>query len=230
MSGNSDKFSMQSVGSRHQFSIAVVLISIIPLLALAYVIVNNLLRAGSIDVAGMKTLIGVGVGVVITMCLGYIMLLKYPINIIRLKKYLHDIAEGEIPGDVTLIKDENDLADIERSMKRIIEQTEERIKTIKEQQDQLLDSERNRVMLESVGAACHHLAQPTTVIVSYLEMMKMQGVPDSMAPMIEECLTSAESMREIIGRLQDVAEYSTESYVEAEKKDGGEIRTRIIKI
>jgi DNA-binding NtrC family response regulator len=51
-------------------------------------------------------------------------------------------------------------------------QTRRMRETIRRQQDELLESERHRVMIESLGAACHHMGQPATVILAYLELMR----------------------------------------------------------
>lgn len=86
---------------------------------------------------------------------------------------------------------------------------------IKEQRETLLDAERQRVMMESVGAACHHFAQPLTTMLSNLQMLaKDEGIEESdKRVMIQQCLGAAEMMREILNKFQQVSEYRTRPYL-----------------
>ncbi len=86
---------------------------------------------------------------------------------------------------------------------------------IEEQRRALLDAERQRVMMESVGAACHHFAQPLTTMLSHLQMLaRGDGIEESQKKlMIEQCLRSAEIMRTILNKFQEVREYRTRPYL-----------------
>jgi two-component system sensor histidine kinase/response regulator len=86
---------------------------------------------------------------------------------------------------------------------------------IKEQREALLDAERQRVMMESVGAACHHFAQPLTTMLSNLQLLsKNEGVEESDRKlMLEQCLRAAEMMRMILNKFQQVSEYRTRPYL-----------------
>ena len=84
---------------------------------------------------------------------------------------------------------------------------------IEQQQKNLIDAERHRVMFESLGAACHHLGSPTTVIVAYLEMMKNLEKSPEMLAMIDECIKAAGILADVLKRLQQVNTYRTESYI-----------------
>ena len=81
-------------------------------------------------------------------------------------------------------------------------------------------AERQRVMVESLGAACHHLGQPATVLLASLELMTR--VPNQDRAVTEELLASsmeaAESLREMLHELNDMteSEYRTTTYM-----DGG---------
>lgn len=84
-------------------------------------------------------------------------------------------------------------------------------------------AERQRVMMESLGAACHHLGQPATVLLASLELLAR--VKPSDAAMSNELLQSsiqaAESMREMLHNLNDITEYRTKSYIEAQPSEEG---------
>jgi two-component system sensor histidine kinase/response regulator len=86
---------------------------------------------------------------------------------------------------------------------------------IEEQRKALLDAERQRVMMESVGAACHHFAQPLTTMLSYLQMLaKGEGIEESKKSlMFEQCLRATENMKVILNRFQEVREYRTRPYL-----------------
>lgn len=86
---------------------------------------------------------------------------------------------------------------------------------IEEQHAALLDAERQRVMMESVGAACHHFAQPLTTMLSNLEMLaRGEGIDESdRSLMLQQCLRAAEMMRMILNKFQHVREYRTRPYL-----------------
>ena len=85
-------------------------------------------------------------------------------------------------------------------------------KTIEEQQRELLDAERHRVMIQSLGAACHHIGQPATVISAYLDIMKQQEKSPELKKMIGECIEAAENIREVLEKLREVTSYRTVPY------------------
>lgn len=90
---------------------------------------------------------------------------------------------------------------------------------IDEQRATLLDAERQRVMMESVGAACHHFAQPLTTMLSNLEMLaKGEGIEESdKSRMLVQCLRAAEMMKLILNKFQQVNEYRTCPYLDDAK-------------
>ena len=86
---------------------------------------------------------------------------------------------------------------------------------IDEQRATLLDAERQRVMMESVGAACHHFAQPLTTMLSNLEMLARDGginEPEK-SRMLQQCLQAAEMMKMILNKFLHVNEYRTRPYL-----------------
>ena len=70
-------------------------------------------------------------------------------------------------------------------------------------------------MMESVGAACHHFGQPLTTMLSHLQMLaKGEGIEEAPKKlMLEQCLKSAEIMRTILKKFQEVREYRTRPYL-----------------
>jgi len=90
---------------------------------------------------------------------------------------------------------------------------------IDEQRATLLDAERQRVMMESVGAACHHFAQPLTTMLSNLEMLaRDEGIKEpEKSRMLQQCLQAAEMMKMILNKFQQVNEYRTRPYLDDAK-------------
>jgi hypothetical protein len=219
--------SLASQGSRNQFGVAIILISLIPLLAFSYFIASSLTER---DIDESVLIIAL-IGVLAFVGIGYGMLMKYPMNIVLLRTYLERITKGEIPDKVDLIKTEDDLATIETYMMQIIDQTNERIRTIERQSSALIEAERQKVMLESIGAACHHLGQPTTLLINYLDMIKDTDLTPEAHRMIDHCIDAAGDLQDIIQRLQNVGQYDTENYITARPQSKGRTQdTRIIKI
>ena len=87
--------------------------------------------------------------------------------------------------------------------------------TIRRQKDALMEAERHRVMIESLGAACHHLGQPATVIRGYLEMVRKEEMSASARGMVETCLQAADSLAEVLKALSKVSQYRTVPYLES---------------
>ncbi len=85
---------------------------------------------------------------------------------------------------------------------------------IESQRKALIEAERQRVMMESVGAACHHFSQPLTSMLCHLQMLAGgEGIEESeKRVMFEECLKAAETMTIILNKFQEVREYRTRPY------------------
>jgi len=92
-------------------------------------------------------------------------------------------------------------------------------------------TERQRVMLESVGAACHHLGQPATVLLTSLSLMqKRRDIgEDRFIDLLHTSLEAAESLGETLHELNAIREYRTVPYLR-ERKGGGTESERILKI
>ncbi len=94
---------------------------------------------------------------------------------------------------------------LERSKKEVVEQSRK-----------LVDAERQRVMIESIGTACHHLGQPFTSITMSLEILRGEAQSPENLQIIEIALNEAEAAKKIFDRLQSASEYRTEPYVNTE--------------
>ena len=98
-----------------------------------------------------------------------------------------------------------------RSVMNAVEKIRMRL-AIEEQRQALLQAERERVMIQSIGAACHHLGQPATTLTCCLELLKVHCAQPEAKSMLNECAKAAEELGEIIHQLQHVCEYRTVAY------------------
>ena len=117
------------------------------------------------------------------------------------------LAKGRITPDSLRLVISNALQKFEMQQK------------IDAQRATLLDAERQRVMMESVGAACHHFAQPLTTMLSNLELRARDGAIEESDKnlMLQQCLRAAEMMKMILNKFQQVNEYRTRPYLDDAK-------------
>lgn len=92
------------------------------------------------------------------------------------------------------------------------------------------ETESQRVMLESLGAACHHLGQPATVLMANLGLIraKVGGDDPMLSEMIDSSLVAIRRLGDTLHKLNCVNEYRTTSYVGDE--DNTSPRSRILDI
>lgn len=105
-------------------------------------------------------------------------------------------SDGEVVGVVMSLLDIGDRRKAENAMR---------------------EAERHRVMLESLGAACHHLGQPATVLLANLGIMqrKLNGTGDELInDLVKSSIEAAETLGEILHKLNTVNEYKTTRYLD----------------
>lgn len=101
---------------------------------------------------------------------------------------------------------------LERAIGNAVEKRRLR-NAVERQRRELLDAERQRVMFESIGAACHHLGQPATVLSAYLQLMKQQEKDPKLLRMVDASLESVQAIGDVLDRLRNVNAYRTEPYL-----------------
>ncbi len=120
---------------------------------------------------------------------GLIIILKYPINIIKLRKYIGNIAAGTLPERVTLLdtRSSDELQFIEQGLTIIINEMQLKIgdakqqakkerdlrETIERQHEFIYKNEQRRLMIESIATACLHLGKPLTIMDLRLHLIKL---------------------------------------------------------
>ena len=215
------QLSLESRGARHQIGVATALMAVLPNMVVCYVVLLSPPDAYSFAV---KSIIA---GFVCLMALGgYLLLNRYPRNVTRLRQYLRQIAEGELPEQIRLLDSENDIRDIEKFLNIILAElrrkvalletqlriTREMKNAIEAQQQELLEAERHRVMITSLGAACHHIGQPATVLRAHLHFLRTQASAQKELEEIAECEKALDSIAEVLDKLRRVSEYRTIPY------------------
>ncbi|MGQ9663398.1 MAG: hypothetical protein ACUVWX_13820 [Kiritimatiellia bacterium] len=130
--------SLASRRSRHQLYIAIALIVIIPLLSLCCAVLSPIF--GPKDPATLPGRCTIVVFAAVIAVSGVLILRRYPRNIERLRGYLKDIAEGNLPEKIELIDPEDDISAIQTYLNMIVADLRRQIAQLQEQ------LERSRLM------------------------------------------------------------------------------------
>lgn len=218
--------SLRFYDARNQALISIILISVIPTLSLFY---TGTKVGDAVGQYPLLSILGIFAFTLAVAFSGFLILRKYPENILKLRRYITEIANGTLPEEIVLVdaRNSDDIQYIEDSFKRIvtemrarIEEAEERVRkehalceTIERQQQYLLEAEQQRVMIQALGAACHHIGQPATVLSMELYLLRETAHTDTELVEIEECIKNVELISSILKRLREVSEYRTEPYV-----------------
>ena len=206
---NPKSLSLSRRGAWGQVAIAAILITVLPSLILFWGWITHSTTAP----VPLETIWLGGVCVISVIALGYALLLKYPVSIVRLRQYLSILASGGIPELVNMSKDEDDLVAVQGYLERIIKMAEDRIQMLKTQHDVELEAERQRVMVESIGAMCHHVGQPAAAMSMCLYRLKNNPAPGEVPALLAECQESFNAMSEILDKLRGIAHYCSEPYL-----------------
>lgn len=93
-------------------------------------------------------------------------------------------------------------------------------------------SEQQRVMLESLGAACHHLGQPATILLANLSFMRMhlKDADQAVKEVVEGSIEAMDRLGKILHRLNAVNEYKTTEYLSDLSGDDSGSQSRILEI
>ncbi len=221
--------------SRRQLTIATALLTAIPLLSIAFL---TLVNFSDYDYS-LGTQIAVALFGLYLGATGYAILRQYPRNLERLNETLRLIAEGKLPEHVDLIKSAGDIRDIERYLNRVVGDLRSKVdrleralgeaetmqRIIAQQNDDLIEAERVRVMVESLGAACHHIGQPATVLQMTISLLQNQLTGEEHQTMLKACEDATGQIADVLGRLRKLSDYRTVPYrpMQQDELPGGRI-------
>ncbi|MFH0907592.1 MAG: hypothetical protein V1929_02365 [bacterium] len=217
------KLSLVSRGARDQIAVAIALMAVLPLLVVCFLALTMSFPAGTYSFA---TKVVLGILAFALAASGYGILRQYPANIMKLRHYLRQIAEGQLPDKITLLDSEDDIKAIQTDLNTVVDELRRKVDLLEEQlrvtremgaaiesqQNELLEAERHRVMIQSVGAACHHIGQPTTVLRAHLHVLKKQASSPKELEEIDECAKAVDSIADVLGKLRHISEYRTVPY------------------
>jgi PAS domain S-box-containing protein len=81
--------------------------------------------------------------------------------------------------------------------------------------------ERNQVMMQSLGAACHHLGQPATVLLSSIELMSRsnENDPELFKELLGMSVEAANLLRKTLHELNDIRDYKVVPYLQSKSTD-----------
>ncbi len=88
------------------------------------------------------------------------------------------------------------------------------------------EAERQRVMLESLGAACHHLGQPATVLMANLGLIRSKVSADDpmLSDLVDSSVVAIRRLGDTLHKLNRVNEYRTTVYIGEACDDAGHSR------
>ena len=89
-----------------------------------------------------------------------------------------------------------------------------------------LQIERSKVVMESLAGFCHALGQPATVLLSSIELLKMQGAgtdPEMQKQILDICYDAVIEIRDLLAQMKKKREYVAEAYLPGNEKAGNMI-------
>ena len=88
------------------------------------------------------------------------------------------------------------------------------------------ETERHRVMIESLGAACHHMGQPAAVLLANLELIQKKAAPDDaeVRDLVRLSVDAVKDLGDVLHKLNAVTEYKTMQYMAALDENSEEQR------
>lgn len=215
------KTSLSSRDSRVHFDVAIVLISIIPMLVFTYVLFFDPQVTARVTMFSLSALLA---------ALGYWLIGKYPKALLRLHDCLRQVANGEMPKVACLMAEEKDIVATEHYLNLILEVMRDKIRTIEQQKQRIAEIERKKAIAESLSTACHYLGQPATVIVAYLDLMGRETVSPAMKEMVDQCQIAGTSITRILHTLNEANTCQSEPYLPNGETEDGPSGERILRI
>ena len=84
--------------------------------------------------------------------------------------------------------------------------------------------ERSKVVMESLAGFCHALGQPATVLLSSIELLKMDGVDEeSKKQVIDMCHEAVLEIKSLLAEMKTRREYVAEAYLAGKSEAGNMI-------
>ena len=85
-------------------------------------------------------------------------------------------------------------------------------------------AERAKVVIESLAGFCHALGQPATVLMSSMELLKMEGLDDATKhQVVDMCYDAAVEIKSLLSEMKQRREYVAEAYLAGNDSAGSMI-------
>lgn len=82
-------------------------------------------------------------------------------------------------------------------------------------------AERSKVVMESLAGFCHALGQPATVLLSSIELLRMDGVDEAAKRgVLDMCYDAALEIKSLLAQMKEKREYVHEAYLAANERAG----------
>lgn len=77
-----------------------------------------------------------------------------------------------------------------------------------------MQAERAKVVMESLAGFCHALGQPATVLLSSMELLKMDGIDeDTKRQVVDMCYDAVIEIKSLLAEMKERREYVAEAYL-----------------
>lgn len=87
-----------------------------------------------------------------------------------------------------------------------------------------LRAERSKVVMESLAGFCHALGQPATVLLSSIELLKMDGIDEeTRRQVIDMCHDAVLEIKSLLAEMKTQREYVAEAYLAGKSEAGNMI-------
>lgn len=163
MSGKMLRAVLASHDARIRFDIAVALISVIPALILG--LMYSLRQVYEHDLGAYAF---VAPFTVVLMLLGYTLLGKYPVIVLKLRKYLEDMVGGNLPAEILLETEENDIQAIEKCLNSILMQLKQRVREMEMEKVRLELQLCQAQKLRAIGTLASGIAHEVNSPIQYV--------------------------------------------------------------
>ena len=148
---------------RYQFFFAIVLTAVIPVLAVIYLLM--VARAGEVN-AVQAYLIAACLAVLAVV--GYSLIYKYPVTVMRVRETLRHIVEGDLPETVSLRTTDLEIRNIEQAINLIVQQLKRQIESVQREKNivekELYQAQKLEAMGVMAAGIAHEVNTPTQFI------------------------------------------------------------------
>ena len=84
-----------------------------------------------------------------------------------------------------------------------------------------MQAERAKAVMDSLAGFCHALGQPATVLMSSMDLLKMDGIDDATKKqVIDMCSDAVLEIRSLLSEMKQRREYVAEAYLAGNDKAG----------